>query len=134
MSNGAASSSSPALALTPAGALRFVADSNEPPLESAAAERIAAAFARGPARGLLHLGAVEVDTPLPPAFAFFRDLARLFMTRLCSAPDLEERRDQIQLAPPRAELESLARGAPPMRGGEYLDQDVLERLWAAAYR
>ncbi len=67
-----------ALGLTPSGTLALRAAPDADPLEPAAAARIAAAFAGGAGHGLLHLGAAEVDTPLPPGFAFWRDLrARL---------------------------------------------------------
>ena len=120
------------IALTPAGhVLLRPAEAHDAVLEPIAARRIHAAFERGHAAGLLHLGAAEARTTLPPAFAFWRDFGRAFMTALCSLPDLEERRERADPAPGGGELERLADAAPPMRGGEYLTADVLRSLWHA---
>ena len=118
-----------ALAVTPAGRLHLVAGDQDG-LAAAVRERIRAAFARGDGHGLLHLGATEATTALPPTLAFFRDLARSFMTRLCGVPDLETQRERVEVPAPRDELEGLAGAAPPMTGGEYVDADRLARLWA----
>jgi non-specific serine/threonine protein kinase len=119
------------LALSPSGALRLIEGVAEDPLGPQSAEAISAAFARGPAAGLFHLGATEVSSPLPPALGFFRDFARLFVSRLCAVGDLEERRDRVEVQPPLDELERLAGEAPPMTGGEYLDAARLQVYWAA---
>jgi non-specific serine/threonine protein kinase len=98
------------------------------------AARISQAFARGNGRGLLHLGAVELATPLPPSLAFGRELARLLLTRLCAVPDLAGEEGShcipLQIATPLAELEELRQGMPPMRGAEYLTMARLEQLWS----
>ena len=118
------------IALTPAGhVLVRPAEAHEAAPEPAAARRIRAAFERGPAAGLLHLGAAETRTPLPPVFAFWRDFGRTFVAALCALPDLEERRERADPAPHEGELERLAAAAPPMPGGEYLTPDVLRSLW-----
>ncbi len=118
------------IALTPAGhVLLRPAEPHEPPLDAAAARRIQSAFARGHAAGLLHLGAAETRTTLPPVFAFWRDFGRAFMAALCALPDLEERRERADPAPREGELERLAAASPPMPGGEYLTAEVLRTLW-----
>jgi len=118
------------IALTPAGhVLLRPAEPHEPVLEPAAARRIRAAFERGPAAGLLHLGAAEARTALPADFAFWRDFGRAFVAALCALPDLEERRERAEPAPSDGELERLAAAAPPMTGGEYLTAEVLGSLW-----
>ncbi len=120
------------IALTPAGhVLPRTAEPHEPAPEPAAARRIRAAFERGHAAGLLHLGAAEARTALPPAFAFWRDFGRAFVAALCALPDLEERRERADPAPREGELERLAAAAPPMPGGEYLTADVLRSLWGS---
>ena len=85
----------------------------------------------GAGHGLLHLGAAEVDTPLPPGFAFWRDLGRAFVTQLCAMPELEASRKRLQVPLPEAEIQALAAGAPPMVGGEYLDTAALAACWEA---
>ncbi len=65
------------LSLTPAGhVLPRPAAPDEPGPETAAARRIHDAFERGYGAGLLHLGATEARTALPPVFAYWRDLGR----------------------------------------------------------
>ena len=49
------------LAVSPSGRLRLLESPDASPLDPRPAEAISAAFARGPAAGLFHLGAVEVD-------------------------------------------------------------------------
>ena len=93
------------------------------------AARIRKAFERSAGSGLLHLGASELASTLPPSLAFGRELAHLFMARLCAVPDLAQQWQAAQIAPPRAELEQLAARMPPMAGTEYLDIERLEALW-----
>jgi len=120
-----------ALAVTPRGAVRLERDAagEGRPLPLDAAERIERAFARGAGHGVLHLGLALVETDLPPSVAFFRDLARLFVTRLCRVPDLEERRGDVRVPRDGEDLDAFARAAPPMKGAEYLSAEALERLW-----
>ena len=118
------------IALTPAGhVLIRPAAPHEPSPEPPAARRIRSAFERGHATGLLHLGAAEARTALPPVLAFWRDFSRAFVAALCALPDLEERRERADPAPRDGELERLAEAAPPMAGGEYLTPEVLRSLW-----
>ncbi|MBM3878423.1 MAG: DEAD/DEAH box helicase [Verrucomicrobia bacterium] len=101
-----------------------------PCLDADAGQRLATAFADSPARGLLHLGTRELNTALPPAAAWWRELARSYLTRLCHLPELESARELAPLpAPAQTELRALADTAPPMRGGEYLNAEVLAQLW-----
>jgi len=118
------------LAISPSGRLRLVGSPDEEPLEPKPAEAIAAAFARGSADGLFHLGAVEVSTRLPPTLAFFRDFARLFVSRLCAIGDIEDRRDHVEVPCPPGELERLAGEVPPVAGAEYVDGARLQAWWA----
>jgi superfamily II DNA or RNA helicase len=122
------------LALTPAGHLVLRPDEPHQALPDAAARRIRAAFERGQGEGLLHLGASEARTALPPALAFWRELGRHFVAALCALPDLEERREHGDPEPRAGELERLAAAAPPLAGGEYLSPDVLRALWAELLR
>jgi len=117
--------------LTPHGLLLV---ENAPPptpwLEAETGRRVAAAFAESAARGLLHLGTRELNAALPPAGAWWRELARRFLTQLCHTAGLEQAQELAALPPPAdADLAALADTAPPMRGGEYLNAEVLARLW-----
>ena len=94
-----------------------------------ARERVVEAFAKGAGHGLLMLGATEVATTLSPALGFLRDLGKLFVTRLCGVPDLEQLRGQAVVEPPQAELAALAAAVPPMVGAEYVDAALLTQWW-----
>jgi non-specific serine/threonine protein kinase len=118
-------------ALTPTGALVLREAADADPLDGAIAERIRVAFERGAGHGLVQLGAAEVDTALPPAFAFWRDLGHAFIAHLCAVPDLEASRPRLRVPLPESEMATLAAGAPPMPGGEYLDAGALAALWGA---
>ncbi len=119
-----------AISLAPSGhvVLRPAGPDDASP-EPAVARRIRTAFERGHGAGLLHLGAAEARTALPPAFGFWRDFGRAFVAALCALPDLEERREQAEPRPRNDELARLAASAPPMPGSEYLGPDVLGALW-----
>ena len=117
------------LALTPARTLVLREAPDADPIEPATAERMRAALARGAGHGLLQLGAAEVDTPLPPGIAFWRDVGHAFVARLCAQPELEASRKRLHVPFPEADIAALAAGAPPMPGGEYLDTSALASLW-----
>src|ERR1700744_2009915 len=74
------------LSITPHGRLFVEESADAPPLTDAAANRIARAFEGSLARGLLHLATVELQAHLPPTFAFARDFARDYLTRLSRTP------------------------------------------------
>ena len=65
----------------------------------------------------------------PSTFAFWRELARRYFTALCHNPNLENAAELSVPAPRLEEWAALAEGAPPMKGLEYLNGAVLERLW-----
>ncbi|MGD9584180.1 MAG: DEAD/DEAH box helicase [Lysobacterales bacterium] len=118
----------PALQLTPSGHLLCAAEADAPPLADALAERLTKAFARGAGHGLLHLGAAEVATALPPLWAYWRDFAVRLVTALTATAEDGE----IAVAAPEwPALQALCLDAPPMAGGEYLTPDILVALWAA---
>src|SRR5689334_13427030 len=106
------------LHVTPRGQLVAAPEDAAPPVDTAAAERIADAFASGAGDGLLQLGASEVTTPLPAVLRFWRDFANRYVTTVCHAPD-EVARAKVD-APTIDELSALAASAPPMTGLEYL--------------
>ena len=118
------------LAVSPAGHVYLDPSADDTQLGAAARARIAEAFARSSGAGLLHLGLVEVATALPPELAWFRELSRALLTRVCGTPELEAERGRLRIAPPPELLERLAAAAPPMAGAEYLDAALLGRLWS----
>ena len=96
------------------------------------AEALDTAFARSTASGLLHLGSLGAVIALPPAAAWWRELARHFLNGLCHQPEPEKPGKLAPVAvPPTDELTRRINAAPPMRGGEYLAPELLENLWCA---
>jgi superfamily II DNA or RNA helicase len=93
------------------------------------ANRIGKAFVECQAAGIVHLATVELNEELPISLEFWRDLGRLFFAHLCALPDLEEKREAFELAPPTDELLTLLACAPPMLGSEYLSIELLHRYW-----
>ena len=115
--------------LTPQGHLLIDDADDAPPIGDEVVARLRDAFGRGAGYGLLQLGAAEVTTPLPAAFAFWRDVAGGYVTAACGSPvDAGTPLDPID---PRssADLGAVVAAAPPMTGLEYLNAHVLERLW-----
>jgi non-specific serine/threonine protein kinase len=85
------------------------------------------AFARGSGHGVLELGATEVGTTLAPDLSFWRDFGARFITAVCAHHHVDQ---ATAIDPPaRADLDALAKAAPPMTGVEYLTADVLQSLW-----
>jgi non-specific serine/threonine protein kinase len=121
-----------ALAVSPSGVpyLRAPQD-GDAVLDGPRAAPIAEAFERGAGAGVLHLGAVEVGTPLPAPFAFFRDLGHELMASVCARADLEDVRDRVEVAPPTERLEAMATAAPPGAGAEYVTGGALASLWGS---
>jgi non-specific serine/threonine protein kinase len=118
------------LVLTPQGHLRLTAAAEAPALADDLAQRLDASFARGGGHGLLQLGAAEADTPLPAAFAYWREFGSRYMSAVCGHPVPPESRTHEPVPPPsEGELEMCAAAAPPMDGAEYLTGTVLQALW-----
>jgi len=103
-------------------------------LAPAARARIARAVERGPGHALLDLGATELDALLAPPLAFLRDVGRAFVARVCAVPDLEERRERVEVDCPPDERARLADAVPPMDGAEYVDADWVAARWAEINR
>jgi hypothetical protein len=95
-----------------------------------AGKRILAAFSEGPAHGLLHLATTELQSSLIPAFAYLRDFARLYLTRLCQTPADAQSGVIPPIAPPsETDLAFQVLQAPPIKGGEYLSPEILLNWW-----
>jgi non-specific serine/threonine protein kinase len=115
------------VAVKPNGKLVVRAAERGDRLDGGAVARIAAAFEVGTGQGLLQLGATEVDTALPPALAYWRDLAARYVTAVCARGPVAG-----SVPPPDdAALAGMATGAPPMPGGEYVDAALLATQWRA---
>jgi non-specific serine/threonine protein kinase len=117
--------------MTPHGSLRLDRADDDFVLESGLADRLEKSFERGAGHGLLHLGAGEAGSVLPPSLAWWRDFGMRFIADLCALGDAKGSAGGAEVAAPTSgELEALIDDAPPMRGGEYLRPDVLAQHWA----
>lgn len=111
--------------LTPQGQLHLASDADAPALPLELHTRLAAAFAGGSGHGLL-LGANEPTTVLPPAWAWWRDVAARYVTAVCSTPEGAA----LDVATPDVlTLGLLVSDAPLMTGSDHLNPDVLTALW-----
>ncbi|RME24732.1 MAG: DEAD/DEAH box helicase [Deltaproteobacteria bacterium] len=113
----------PACRLTPQG--RVVVRAGGPP----ALDRIASAFAQGNGPGLLHLGAVEVDTDLPADLAWWRRLGVAYVQAVCAAIDPLDPAAAVHPGADPAVLRSLVDTLPPMTGAELVTVDLLAGMW-----
>ncbi|MBI2207557.1 MAG: DEAD/DEAH box helicase [Candidatus Rokubacteria bacterium] len=120
------------VAILPSGAVLVdpAGDEAGDGLSSAGRARLVAAFARGTGHGLLDLGTTELDAPLSPPLVFLREIGRVFATRLRATPDLEERRERVEVECPSEERSRLAATVPPMPGAEYVDAEWIAARWS----
>ncbi len=88
-----------------------------------------AAFENSSADGLVLLASQALGHELPAGLVFWRGLARRFFQAVCHEGEGAFEK-WVSIAPPSDEdLSQLVAEAPPMRGLEYLDADLLRRLW-----
>ena len=92
-------------------------------------KRILAAFKRGRGHGVLHLGAGEPTTELHPTLAYWRDIGRTFVARVCGSMNPEDPLAQGMPDPAPDELEGFVHAAPPMQGAELIALPMLGELW-----
>ena len=71
------------LFLSPHGHLGISEEPGVWPMDPALAQRLREAFGPGSGPGLLHLGARETLSTLPPEFAYWRDFGARYMKRVC---------------------------------------------------
>jgi non-specific serine/threonine protein kinase len=118
------------LLLTPSGHLRTAgAASPESDIaELPGVRALTAAFAKDPNEGLLRLATLPNSDGLSPVLVYWRRVGERYLHDLCRVPEGSEGLLPA-LPPPRKDLEEMAAGAPPMRGGEYLSLDTMERIW-----
>lgn len=118
--------------LTPGGRIDVQRGSPDdgPVLSNKAAAEILEAFANGRGEGVLHLGAAELSTELPPSLSYWRDLGRALVGRVCGALDPTDPTSTVIPNPDPDELLTLSQAAPPMLGAEFLRAGLLEEIWS----
>ena len=95
-----------------------------------AERRTSAAFAAGPAQGLLHLATADLTAKLPPGLAFAREWGRAYLTKLCQTPGVTEAADPPRVPPPDVDARTAAAAAAPaLRGSEFVTPEVLADWW-----
>ena len=100
----------------------------EPEIDQKLGEQLSAAFEKSAEAGLVLLATDALAVPLPPSPAYWRDFARGYLQRLCQTSETDTGPAPL-LALDRDELSDFVQQAPPMRGGEFLTLDLLEKLW-----
>ena len=122
--------SSLSLALSPEGRVHINPHSDDSVLlDPLKANKIQSFFANDPVTGVLHLGLQNIDPPLPPSIAFWQKFSRLFINKLLATTTEGENQGLKVSYPSIQELEDFLADAPFMTGAEYLNFDVLVRLW-----
>ena len=112
--------------LTPTGQLRWEAPEGEP--ESAVFAPLRKAFQADWREGLFTLAAEKLNLDAP-TLRYWQALAERYLTGLCHIPGAMET-FEVE-APSPADYASLVLTAPPMQGGEYLSDAVLQHIWEA---
>jgi len=109
--------------LTPSGHPRWRAQEGDPAVFTTARD----AFARDWREGLFVLAAEKVESAPATGMAFWRSWAQRYLTRLCHIPSSANKLEVDR--PSGVELAQTILSAPPMTGGEYLTDRVLEDVW-----
>jgi hypothetical protein len=120
------------LSISPHGRLTTAADAQQEELSVVddSSRRIAQAFNDGQAQGLLHLATRELQSSLSPEFAYARDFASRYLTRLCQTPEISGALELSPVSVPGTDdLAAMVLAAPPMKGLEYLDAGCLAAWW-----
>ncbi len=90
------------------------------------------AFIEGSGPGLLYLDRATDAITEDPAFAYWIDFSRLYLSLFTATPNLEKRdfkNDPVKIDLHPDDLSRFLIMAPPMRGAEYINQDSLTFLW-----
>jgi non-specific serine/threonine protein kinase len=87
------------------------------------------AVERSSAEALRLLASQGLEEELPPELAYFRGFARQFFQAVCQLGETAAEKWKSVAPPPDEKLADLVAAAPPMRGLDYLDADLLRRLW-----
>ena len=93
-------------------------------------KKVSAGFAGSSGAGLFRMAASKPDIPLTASMLYWYRFAESYMTELCRLPETAESTQKPLEPPPLAERQMLALSAPPMQGGEYLDEAVISKLWS----
>ena len=118
--------------LTPSGRIDVHPGSPDdgPGLSTPVQQRILRAFDIGRGHGVLNLGARELKTELHPTLAYWRDIGKSVVARVCGALDPTDPRSLVVPEPAPDELAAFTQAAPPMPGAELVTPSMLGELWS----
>ncbi|MSR54153.1 MAG: DEAD/DEAH box helicase [Gemmataceae bacterium] len=118
------------LSLAPAGRLRLTNDPDAvPAVPDELATSLEHAFAQSNAEGFLLLASKELEGDSHPAIAFWQSWSRRLFQELCHLGEGSHAKWAAVPSPAEPELERLVADAPPMRGLEYLNVELLKHSW-----
>lgn len=88
-------------------------------------------FSVGVTEGLLRLGIMDFNDPLPPSFAYWRKFSRIFITEVCKLSGLEtlSAKELSGVSFPLDQIRDFKEQVPFMRGAEYVNFDMIISLW-----
>ena len=117
--------------LTPSGRIDVRPGSPDegPGLSTAVQRRIIDAFNVDRGHGVLQLGAGELGTDLHPTLAYWRDIGKGLVAKVCGALDPTDPASLVVPEPGPDELAAFAQAAPPMQGAELITPAMLGELW-----
>ncbi len=111
--------------LTPTGRLQWLSIPEES--EPKALRRLQETFQKDCSKGLFCLAAERYDTDASLTLRYWQGFAERYLTKLCHIP--ESANEFVVETPSVAECSTLLLTAPPMSGGEYLTESVLQKIW-----
>ena len=94
---------------------------------------LAKAFIEGSGSGLLYLDRATEPVTEDPAFAYWKDFSRLYLSLFTTTQNLEKRdfkNDPVKIDLHPDDLCRFIIMAPPMKGAEYINEDSLALLWS----
>ena len=86
------------------------------------------AFPESESAGLISIAGKKLTLEQDASVSFWKSFAELFLRKLCHIPQDAEAEFSIALPDPVSLSERIL-NAPPMRGAEYLSQEVLGQIW-----
>ncbi|MCC6124926.1 MAG: DEAD/DEAH box helicase [Pirellulales bacterium] len=104
------------------------ADEKVDPTADLHARKVAKAFAINQAEGLFNLAVERFENPLSPTTGYWREFASRYLTELCHTPETAGA-ELPAISPPPNFFSEMLQCAPPMQGGEYLNEAILDSLW-----
>lgn len=120
------------ISVTPAGHLVLAESSSGEAGTEAWVRRISDEFSSHQASGLFALAATKLEGHVTPSVSYWREFSNRYLTELCRTPEHSLNGHRLEAIEPPAlpEMEMMLSSVPPMRGAEYLNVDMLIRLWS----